>query len=260
MDNDRSIKLLKLVQQQAGISRRKARDLIDQGAVQMDGETISQPFTTVTPGAVLWLRGHPLPTVPPRHHVYRYHKPVGLLCSHDDPHCGLTVGRILRLEGFIGYTWAGRLDQDAEGLILLSNDGQLIHRLTHPRYEIEKTYHVSLSTTPPRSRMEEIFNKMKRGIRDHGTVLTIVSAKIHSCQDKIVLTLSEGKKNEIKRLFSHFDLEVVRLKRTAIGPITLGDLPSNEILRLDPTEQRLLYVNAGLKEHMETSDQHNGDR
>jgi pseudouridine synthase len=188
----------------------------------------------------LSLRGHPLSLDAPEPRVYRYHKPAGVLCSHDDPHNGNTVGRILRAEGFIGYNWAGRLDQDAEGLVLLTNDGDLIHRLTHPRYEVEKTYRVWVERLPRKPAMDQSLSGMQRGIVDRGDTLRIVSGKVEGRPPHVRLVLAEGKKHEIKRLFAHFDLSIVRLARVAIGPIELGRLAAGHVERLSEDDEERL--------------------
>ena len=241
-DEARTAKLLQWVQRQSGVSRRKARELIEAGEVTVDDEVVLDPFLPIAPSNIgrLSLRGHPLATDPPQGRVYRYHKPAGMLCSHDDPHYGNTVGRILRADGFIGYTWAGRLDQDAEGLILLSNDGELVHRLSHPRYEVQKTYRVWLDRLPRKPVMDRVLSEMRAGVVDQKETLRILAGRIDGRPPHVRLTLTEGKKHEIKRLFAHFDLSVVRLLRVAIGPIELGELPPGAFDRLAEGDIRRL--------------------
>jgi 23S rRNA pseudouridine2605 synthase len=241
-ESGQEAKLLQWVQRQGGVSRRKAQELIEAGEVSLDGEPVRDPFLALTAGSIgrLSLRGHSLSLEPPERRVYRYHKPAGVLCSHDDPHYGNTVGRILRAEGFIGYNWGGRLDQDAEGLILLTNDGDLVHRLSHPRYQVEKVYRVSVDRLPRKPAMDRILSEMQDGITDRGEALRILSGRVEGRPPYVRLVLTEGKKREIKRLFSHFDLAVVRLVRVQIGPIELGRLAPGSIERLpEADEQRL---------------------
>jgi len=241
-EHARTAKLLQWVQRQSGVSRRKAQELIEAGEVAIDGRVVTDPFLSLAADEIglLTLRGHPLALDAPESRVYRYHKPAGMLCSHDDPHYGNTVGRILRAEGFIGYNWAGRLDQDAEGLILLSNDGDLIHRLSHPRYEVRKAYCVWVNRLPRKPVMDRMLSEMQRGIVDKEDTLHILSGRIEGRPPHVRLVLTEGKKHEIKRLFAHFDLSVVRLLRVSIGPIELGALPASAIERLTPREVRRL--------------------
>jgi 23S rRNA pseudouridine2605 synthase len=232
-------KLLQWVQRQGGVSRRKAQELIEDGEVAVNGESIADPFLSLAAESIerLSLRGHPLSLDAPEPRVYRYHKPAGVLCSHDDPHYGKTVGRILRAEGFIGYNWAGRLDQDAEGLVLLTNDGELLHHLSHPRYEVEKTYRVWVERLPRKPVMDQWLSEMQRGIVDRGDTLRILSGKVEGRPPHVRLVLTEGKKHEIKRLFAHFDLSIVRLLRVSIGPIELGRLTAGDIERLSKDDE-----------------------
>jgi len=252
---------MKIVQQQSGLSRRKARDLIEEGEVSVNEETELNPFADYELGEMkkLYLRGHPLPTYPPEKRGYKFFKPTGMLCSHDDPHYGRTLGRTLRSEGFIGYRWAGRLDQDAEGLLLLSNDGQLVHALTHPRYEVEKTYHLWLSETLGHGKIGGIIEKFMDGIEDSGDVLQIKEGGVINIGEEhteLELTLTEGKKNEIKRLIDSVDLTIVRLRRLSIGPIELGDLSPEEFQRVseEEWEQLVSYKEKAIAQRDEGED------
>ncbi len=231
---EKTVKLFLIIQRQAGVSRRKAQDLVASGEVAVDGTIVQDPYRFLNPEDVerLSLRGHPLSLRPPEHRVYRFHKPGGMLCSHDDPHEGNTVGRVLRSEGFIGYSWAGRLDQDAEGLLLVTNDGALLNGLTHPRYEVVKTYRVWVDRLPRRPAVDAMLREMQRGIVDNGDRLRIVSGRLSGRPPFVELKLTEGRKREIKRLFGHYGLQVTRLLRVAIGPIQLGALRPGLIERL----------------------------
>lgn len=238
-----AVRLLQLVQRHAGVSRRKAQELIEIGEVEVNGSISRDPFLSLERGALqsLHLRGQPLPLLPREPRVYRYYKPVGQLCSHDDPHSGNTLGRVLRAEGFIGYTWAGRLDQDAEGLILVTNDGEIVHRLTHPRYRVKKTYHVWLASFPSAQEIKRVFAEMRRGIQESGETLRILDGELSGRPARAIVKLAEGRKHEIKRLFAYFGLGIVRLKRVAIGPVRLGSLAPGTIARLDAEETEQLH-------------------
>ena len=232
------IKLFALIQKQAGVSRRKAQELISANEVEINGTPRSDPYQWVDPSDVaqLTLRGHSLSLHPPERRVYRFHKPDGMLCSHDDPHEGNTVGRVLRAEGFMGYSWAGRLDRDAEGLLLVTNDGELLNHLSHPRYEIEKIYHVWTTRFPEPPRLKAVLRGMEAGILDDGDRLKAVSARLEGKPPHLRLVLTEGKKHEIKRLCRYFDLQITRLRRVAVGTCTLGSLKPGAFDRLGETE------------------------
>ena len=236
------MRLLQWVQQQAGVSRRKAAELIAHGEVSVDGRPVADPFLILGDGPRrLSLRGQPLPLERPESRIYRLHKPAGMLCSHDDPFTGNTVGRLLRAEGFVGYTWVGRLDQDAEGLLLLSNDGEFIQAFTHPRYEVEKTYHVRLRPIPRVDALERILDAMREGILDDGELLRIRQGRVAGRPPYLILTLTEGRKHEIKRLLGHFDLSTERLVRVSVGRVELGNLRAGAIERIpEPAAGTLL--------------------
>lgn len=236
------MKLFRFLQAQAGVSRRKALDLVLAGEVTVNGERVLDPFLLLTRGTLhgLALRGHPLSLEPREARVYRLNKPHGMLCSHDDPFCGNTVGRLLRADGFLGYTWVGRLDQDAEGLLLLSNDGDVIQAFTHPRYEVQKVYRVWLAASPPEREIVRALRSMEHGVEDAGEVLRILDGRIEGRPRHVVITLAEGRKHEIKRLFARFDFSVSRLLRVAVGPILLGDLAPGAWDRLPPPEEASL--------------------
>lgn len=242
----RSAKLFRILQMQAGVSRRKALDLVLSGEVTVDGAVAADPFVVLDPDAAtrLALRGHPLSLDAREPRVYRFHKPAGVLCSHDDPHCGNTVGRILRAEGFVGYTWVGRLDQDAEGLLLLSNDGTLVQALSHPRYEVRKTYRVWLAEIRSERELESGLRAMERGIEDEGETLRILDGHLEGRPPHVVVSLAEGRKHEVKRLFSHRGFAVTRLLRVAVGPIELGDLAPGAAERLPLSDERALLGTA----------------
>jgi len=240
-------KLFRVLQVHAGISRRKAQELIASGEVTVDGVCVDDPYVVIPRGRAmaLRLRGHAIALDLPQWRVYRYHKPAGMLCSHDDRFYGNTVGRVLRAEGFIGYTWAGRLDQDVEGLLLLTNHGRLIHRLSHPRYEVEKRYQVWLAHPPSARVMQRMIQQMQEGISDSGETLRIVDARVAKRVSPVTLVLTEGKKHEVKRLFAHFELKIERLRRIAVGPVALGSLPAGTFSRVTGREEEALRAVAG---------------
>ncbi len=240
------VKLFRFLQTQAGVSRRKALDLVLAGEVSLDGAPARDPFALIEPGTTrrLSLRGHPLSLEPRESHIYRLYKPLGMLCSNDDPFSGNTVGRLLRAEGFLGYSWVGRLDQDAEGLLVLSNDGDVIQTLSHPRYEVRKEYRVWLAESPSQGAVEQALRGMTRGFEDEGETLRILDGRVEGRPRYAVVVLAEGRKHEVKRLFAHFGYTVDRLLRVAVGPVQLGDLAPGTFERLPSAEESSLIEGA----------------
>ncbi len=243
------MKLLKLVQRQAGVARRKAIKLIQEGRVQLDGQIVTNPFLEIDPQSVKELRvdGRPVPLEPPETLVLKLYKPRGMLSSLYDPHHEHTVGRLLKRRGLWGrgLVIAGRLDRDAEGLLVLTNDGELVNVLTHPRYQIEKVYRVVIPRALPPRHLGEVLRKMRRGVRDPetGELLTIKQGRVvrqgEGCTE-VELVLTEGKKHEVKRLIKHFKLPLGGLKRVALGPVRLGSLKPYELVPVSPQERRAL--------------------
>lgn len=241
------MKLVKLVQQQAEISRRKAEAYINDGRVDVNGETITNPFVDYRLEDVdeLKLKGQPISLQRAERVIKKFHKPRGMLSSHHDPHHKNTVGQVLKRQGLGDCAIAGRLDRDAEGLLVISNDGDLINVLTHPSYEVKKTYRVTVPRALPKRHIDEVLGRMKAGVEDDGERLHIEDGRLASASGdpdvtELELELAEGRKHEIKRLFKHFQLPVSRILRTAIGPVELGSMRPNTIQDVSAAEREAL--------------------
>ncbi|MFB6285628.1 MAG: pseudouridine synthase, partial [Candidatus Bipolaricaulia bacterium] len=234
---------VKLVQQQAGVSRRKAEGYIKDGRVDVNGQTVTNPFVEFSHDEIddLKLKGQPIPLERPERVVKKFHKPRGMLSSHHDPHHKNTVGQVLKRHGLGDCAITGRLDQDAEGLLVVTNDGDLVNVLTHPSYEAQKTYRVTVPRALPKRHADEVLGRMKAGVQDEGEPLHIEDGWLapgspNPDVTELELILAEGRKHEIKRLFRHVKLPVSRILRTAIGPVQLGDLRPNGLASLSPAE------------------------
>ncbi len=237
------MKLVKLVQQQAGVSRRKAEAYINDGRVDIDGQTVTNPFEDYRLDDIddLQLKGQPIPLERPERVVKKFYKPRGMLSSHHDPHHKNTVGQVLKRHGLGDCAITGRLDRDAEGLLIVTNDGELVNVLTHPSYEVKKTYRVTVPRALPKRHVDEVLGRMKAGVRDEGEGLHIEDGWLApEAPDpdvtELALILAEGRKHEIKRLFKRVKLPVSRILRTAIGPVQLGDLRPNALASLSHAE------------------------
>jgi 23S rRNA pseudouridine2605 synthase len=131
----------------------------------------------------------------------------------------------------------GRLDADTTGLILLTNDGELANRLTHPRYEVPKTYRAKLNRPPGEADLE----RLRQGIElDDGPT---APAKVRANGSTVHITIHEGRKRQVRRMLEAIDRRVVELERIQLGNLRLGDLPPGRHRRLTPTEVDALWNN-----------------
>jgi 23S rRNA pseudouridine2605 synthase len=235
------MRLLQMVQQQAGISRRQAEKLIKQGKVRFNDETLTTPFAEVNPIQInkIEVEGKVIKVKSVQIGVYKFYKPRGMLCSFKDPHHHYAMGKVLRRPELKGYKIVGRLDRDAEGLLLLTNDGDMLNKLAHPRYQVEKSYEVRVPKVLRFRQTFDAFRQMRHGLVDDGETLKIVRGSVlhrGNALTIVSLTLTEGKNHEVKRLCRHFGWYVERLKRVKMGTIELGKMKPAQLLRLTQEE------------------------
>lgn len=221
----------------AGIgSRRKCEELISAGRVTVDGRTVSELGTRVDPDeAEIRIDGEPLPRT--KRLYYLVNKPMGVVSTSRDPSGRPRVIDLLPSSERL-FT-VGRLDISSEGLILVTNDGELANLLAHPRYEVEKTYHAQVVGVPE----QEVLDRLRKGIYiaegfAHAKRVSIKSQHKQSALLEIVL--DEGRNREVRRLLAKVGHKVLKLKRVALGPLKLGDLPPGEFRPLRREEVRAL--------------------
>ena len=217
----------------AGVaSRRECEQLILDGRVEVDGECVTKLGTRVdAQSQKIRVDGDPI-----RSRKYLYfmiHKPAGALSTNRDPEGRLRVVDLIDTDDRV-YT-VGRLDRSSEGLILVTNDGDLANRLTHPRYGVEKTYiaHVVGSV------QESELSSLRQGIHLADGFARVKNAKIRRRQRNITIleiVLDEGRNREVRRLLARIGHKVVRLIRVAVGPLKLGDLPNSAHRKLTNDE------------------------
>jgi len=203
----------------AGVASRRASErLIAEGRVAVTGETVTDPARDVEDGAGVTLDGRPVHAAAERV-VYVLNKPAGVVSTAHDPQGRPTVVALVRSS--LRLYPVGRLDVDATGLILLTNDGALAYRLTHPSFEVAKTYSVRVDRPPVSDRA---VRALRDGVRlDDG--LTAPARVRRLGRDTLELTIHEGRNRQIKRMCEHVGHRVRRLQRVAFGPLTLADLP-----------------------------------
>jgi 23S rRNA pseudouridine2605 synthase len=226
----RALRLAKYLAHAGVASRRAAERLVAEGRVALDGETVTDPATHVERGATVTVDGEPLAGPEPRV-VFALNKPVGVVSTARDPHGRQTVTALVDAGGLRLYP-VGRLDADSGGLILLTNDGELANRLTHPRYEVPKTY---VARVAGGAVEEGALRALREGVElDDGP--TAPAAVRLLAPDEIEITIREGRNRQVRRMCETVGHRVLQLTRVAFGSLRLGDLAPGEHRRLGAEE------------------------
>jgi 23S rRNA pseudouridine2605 synthase len=222
----------------AGVaSRRASEEIVRAGRVIVSGETITDPARDVTAQDTVLLDGQEVRPEPERV-VYAVNKPKGVVSTAKDTHGRKTLVSLVKSQTRL-YP-VGRLDADSTGLILLTNDGDLAYHLTHPSFEVNKTYKATVANAPVD---ERAIKALRRGVEleDGHTA----PAKIRRlAPDTLEITIHEGRKRQVKRMCEAVGHPVKRLERVAFGPLELGELKPGKHRRLTDAEVRAL-ANAG---------------
>jgi 23S rRNA pseudouridine2605 synthase len=217
-------------------SRRQAEELITTGRVEVDGRVVTQLGTRVdvdeqtvrVDGVTLRL---------PKRKYYALNKPRGILSTNRDPSGRPRIIDLLPPDEHLFPV--GRLDASSEGLIVVTNDGDLANQLTHPRYGIEKTYLVEVAGVLEPDQLA----KMRKGVHlaeGFARVVRVTVKSQHKNSTTLEMVLDEGRNREVRRIFARVGHKVMRLKRVAIGPLKLGELPTGHFRPLSPREIREL--------------------
>ncbi len=218
-------------------SRKEVARLVRAGRVRVLARVVKDPGFHVPEGASLEVDGRPLAV---RRHLHvLLHKPQGFVTSRAE---GPSVYALLRGFPTRDLSPVGRLDRDAEGLLLFTTDGELLHRLTHPRHKVEKRYLVRLER-PVGPKDQEAFQK---GMLLDGK--KTLPAELRPWEDPTwaEVVLKEGRFHQVKRMFQARGNRVLYLKRLALGPLELGDLPLGQARALREAEEEALYRAVGL--------------
>ena len=224
-------------------SRRHAAEIIAAGRVTVDGRVVTEPGARVDPAAVrITVDGQPLGAAAEKTRTILMYKPAGVLSTVSDPFGGKTVLDLVRGQVGERLVPVGRLDKDSEGLLLLSNDGDLTYRLTHPRFEHEKTYIVRAAGRWSEEKLATLRSavEMPDGYRIRPVPVEVVRIgrdNVHV----LCFKLREGRKRQIRYMCSAAHLVVLSLKRVAIGRLRLPeDLQPGAWRDLAPDERNLL--------------------
>ncbi len=239
---------LQKVLSQAGIaSRRVAERMITDGRVEVDGRVVTELGTRVDPGTAE-IRVDGARVVLDDSMVYlAVNKPLGMHSTMSDDRGRPCIGDLIehRVRGNKKLFHVGRLDADTEGLLLLTNDGELAHRLMHPSYEVQKTYLATVAGSVPRG----LGKTLRAGIElDDGPVKLDDFAVVDAVPGKTLVrvTLHEGRKRIVRRLLAAVGFPVQALVRTDIGSVSLGDQRPGSIRALTRKEVGDLYQAVGL--------------
>lgn len=222
-------------------SRREAERWIEAGRIAVNGKVLDTPAFVVMEKDTITVDGEPIPEKPiPR--LWRYHKPAGLITSHSDPQGRPTVFDELP-EGLPRVISVGRLDLNSEGLLLLTNDGELARSLELPSRGWTRRYRVRVHGKVD----EDKLKSLKKGVEVDGVRYGSIDAKFDKEQGTnawLTVTLTEGKNREIRRVMEHIGLTVNRLLRVSYGPFQLGTLPKGEV---EEIRRKILRDQLGLK-------------
>ncbi|KOV16143.1 pseudouridine synthase [Streptomyces sp. XY413] len=223
-------------------SRRACEELIEQARVEVNGEIVTEQGKRVQPKDEIKVDG--LTVATQSYLFFALNKPAGVVSTMEDPDGRQCLGDyVTNRETRLFHV--GRLDTETEGIILLTNHGELAHRLTHPKYGVKKTYVAAITGSLPR----DIGKRLKDGIEledgwaraDNFRVLDQVGKNY-----MVEVTLHEGRKHIVRRMLSEAGFPVDKLVRTSFGPIELGDQKSGWLRRLTNTEVGMLMREVGL--------------
>ncbi len=238
------LRIQKLIADAGLCSRRAAEALIAAGEVYVNGRpaTLGQKVDPAADKVTVRgkpVRGHAQPKI-----TLVMHKPRGVVCSNADPHADHTIFELLPREwARLRLFCAGRLDKDSEGLVILTSDGDLAHRLMHPSNLVVKRYYVSLEEPFPASRLRQLL----RGVTLEGEHLKVERANLVNprpdrSSPELDVHMHHGKKREIRQLFTTLGFAVRRLRRYQIGALRLKGIPLRGVKQLSTKEIQSLFA------------------
>jgi 23S rRNA pseudouridine2605 synthase len=216
-------------------SRRRAEELIAAGRVTVAGDRVTDPARDVDESSGVAVNRRPVRPEP--REVWMLNKPAGVVSTAREPGRRRAVTELVDSPRRL-YP-VGRLDADSTGLILLTNDGELANRLTHPRYGIERTYRVRLR----RPATESQLRRLRRGVAlEDGPTQP---AGVRRTSPRVIeITIAEGRNRQVRRMLEAVGNEVAGLKRIRFGPLRLGTLPEGQVRKLRPPEVKRLWKDA----------------
>ncbi len=226
-------------------SRRAAEQLIREGRVEVDGEIVREMGLKVGADARIKVDGAPIGIV--KTYALVMNKPLGVVTTLSDPQRRPTIQRYLPDMG-VQLKPVGRLDMDTEGLLICTNDGELAHRLAHPRYGIEKEYLATVKGSPE----EKALSELRKGVFVEGrrtapAKVLLIHVDQRAAKSQLSITIHEGRKRQVRLMCEAVGHPVLSLKRTRLGPFVLKGLKSGECRMLGRKEVDELRKMVGLE-------------
>ena len=231
---------LQKVLAKAGVaSRRRAEELIRQGKVRVDGRVVTEMGTKVDPEIqVIECKGVVLVSQEEKVYIL-LHKPSGYLSTVDDPQGRPIVTDLLKNIKERVYP-VGRLDLDTEGALLLTNDGELAQKILHPSHEVNKTYVAKVKGLPGKKKLDALSKGIElEGRKTWPASIEVLNAKTQSATIRI--TIHEGRKSQVRKMFEAIGHPVLELKRTAYGRLELGGLGPGKYRFLTPGDIKFIF-------------------
>lgn len=226
MSKQKPERIAKVIARAGLCSRREAERWIADNRVRVDGKTLDSPALTVDEKSIIQVDGHLLPQ-PQETRLWRYHKPTGVVTTHSDPQgrptvfekISPTMGRVISV---------GRLDLNSEGLLLLTNDGELARRLEMPSTGWVRRYRVRVRGTVDQRKLRPLQNGATINGIKYGAIRADLDSETRT-NAWLTVALAEGKNREIRRILENLDLKVNRLIRLSYGPFQLGKLERGHV-------------------------------
>lgn len=227
----------------AGVaSRREAERLIAAGEVQVNGQVVTEPGARAREGVDHVRVSGKLLHGAQKLRWYAYHKPVGCVSTLRDPEGRFCIGDVVARIGHKGLFPVGRLDFHSSGLIVLTNDGALAEKLTHPRFHVEKRYAVKVNPRPSLEAVEALRDGVKlRGGGGRTAPAYVRETKHADGKSWLDVRIAEGRNQQVRRMFEAVGARVEKLRRDSIGPLELGSLEPGDLRPLSPEEVQALH-------------------